>query len=81
MIELLDKQTQRHYIYLKDSYPHLVPTLDHLFDSSAQYSLDHTDLDHCDQFFIKIFARLRNLVALDKCSVEVQMSVLSNAIR
>ena len=80
MIESLDKQTQQHYIYLRDSYPHLVPTLDHLFDRSAKQELP-SDLNNCDHFFVKIFEKLRSLVLADKCSLQVQMAVLSNAIR
>lgn len=80
MIELLEKHTQRHYIYLRDSYPHLVPTLDNLFRNDSKYDLD-VNLNNCDTFFLKIFERLRNLVLLDKCSIQVQMSVLCNAIR
>lgn len=78
MIELLEKHTQQHYIYMKDSYPHLVPVLDNLFHES-KYDLDE-NLNNCDTFFLKIFERLRNLVLVDKCSIQVQMSVLSNAI-
>lgn len=80
MIELLEKPTPRHYIYLKDSYPHLVPKLEHLFKNESNLDLD-VNLSNCDNFFLKIFERLRTLVSLDKCSIQVQMSVLSNAIR
>ncbi|OTF69238.1 hypothetical protein BLA29_013516 [Euroglyphus maynei] len=80
MIELLEKHTRKHYIYLKGSYPHLVPSLNHLFDKIANNDLK-VDMDNCDQFFLKIFQRLNNLVRVDRCSVNVQMSALSNAIR
>ncbi len=79
MIELLEKPTQRHYIYLKDAYPHLVPKLVHLFHNEVSLDLN-TNLANCDAFFLKIFERLRNLVSLDRCSIQVQMSVLNNAI-
>lgn len=80
MIELLEKHTRKHYIYLKGSYPHLVPSLSHLFDKTANNDLK-VDMENCDQFFLKIFQRLHNLVRVDRCSVNVQMSALSNAIR
>ncbi|KAH7646421.1 Integrator complex subunit 4 [Dermatophagoides farinae] len=79
MIELLEKHTRKHYIYLKGSYPHLVPSLSHLFDKTANNDLK-VDMENCDQFFLKIFQRLHNLVRVDRCSVNVQMSALSNAI-
>nr|XP_027200245.1 integrator complex subunit 4-like [Dermatophagoides pteronyssinus] len=83
MIELLEKHTRKHYIYLKGSYPHLVPSILHLFDKTANFDLK-VDMENCDQFFLKIFQRLQNLVQNDNnhqcCSIQVQMSALSNAI-
>lgn len=78
MIDLLENHTKRHYFYLKDSYPHLVPTIDLLSNDTFKCDSNFSSCNY-DNFFLKIFDRLHDIMLSEKCSN--QMSILSNAIR
>lgn len=80
MVDMLENHTKRHYIYLKDSYPNLVPTIQLLCNEAFKCDLNGSSHNY-DNFFLKIFEQLRSLMMNDKCSNQVHISILSNAIR
>jgi integrator complex subunit 4 len=86
MFDLFEKHTIRHYFYLRDTYPLLVPHLlildtdvnkicsNNSFDTNSENSSSHL-------FLLSIFERVRNIMCLKSATVEVQTSILNHSIR
>ncbi|KPM08491.1 hypothetical protein QR98_0070120 [Sarcoptes scabiei] len=88
IIDLLEKHIRKHYFFVRGSYPHMVPHLEHLSDHH-QSEIDNDrnstpdNFLQYDKFFSKIFQRLENLKCLDLKStkhLELSNDCLMNAI-
>jgi hypothetical protein len=85
MIDLFEKHTLRHYFYLRDTYPLLVPHLQMLcndnntnFDDSSKVS-EGTSRSHA--FLLGIFERVGNVMSLENASNEIQSAILEHSVR
>lgn len=86
MIGMFGARTKSHYIYLKDSFDNIVPTIDALLDRKDESREEkensiRVQVTTGNNFFLTIFDRLRHLVAKEKeCPVQVQIKILDSTI-
>jgi hypothetical protein len=85
MIDLFEKHTLRHYFYLRDTYPLLVPHLQMLcndnnnnFDDSSKVN-EGTSRSHA--FLLGVFERVGNVMSLENASNEIQSAILDHSVR
>ncbi|OQR67888.1 integrator complex subunit 4-like [Tropilaelaps mercedesae] len=82
MLPLLEEHTLRHYIYLRDSMPHLVPYLEVPLKNgqilAASKTSTSSSLEQSESFLRQVLQRVVNLPA--SCSHEVRHRWLRSAI-
>ncbi|XP_022652711.1 integrator complex subunit 4-like isoform X2 [Varroa destructor] len=82
MLPLLEEHTLRHYIYLRDSMPHLVPYLELPLKNgqilAASKTLTSSSLEQSETFLRHVLQRVVHLPA--SCSLEVRHRWLRSAI-
>jgi len=85
MTDLFEEHIRRHYFYLRDTYPSLVPRLQILCSESDQTEDNCNDVTEgqtrSHEFLLGIFKRIRNVMSLDGASNQIQSSVLEHSIR
>ncbi|XP_054152936.1 integrator complex subunit 4-like [Oppia nitens] len=84
MTDLFEEHICKHYFYLRDTYPTLVPQLS-LLSGDSDHQLDQLDVNEghsrSHSFLLRIFERVRNVMSSESTSNQIQSAVLNHSIR
>jgi len=85
MVDLFEKHTLRHYFYLRDTYPSLVPHLqilyNHFNNRSDNSSIVSEGTSRSHAFLLGIFERVANVMSREDATNEIQSAILDHSVR
>ncbi|KAG8199519.1 hypothetical protein JTE90_009365 [Oedothorax gibbosus] len=77
MLSLFDEYTQKHYSYLKDTFPHLVPHLKLRYSSAASVNVESSD-EHSRKFLNQVLERV---AAAEHRNPKARQNILETSIQ